>query len=301
MDTRYLSYIIEIAHEKNMRKAAEKLYVSQPSLSQYLTKLEMELGTPLFIRAKGQLILTRAGKMYVDCAQKMIDMKKELYQDIAELTNSGHINIATTSIWALKMVSEFVPRLKKEFPEINLELFEGNLVPTEKLLEERSIDIAFVATNSIQKFSGCSEFLGYEEILLAVPSSHPFCSSHAEKKEITADELSAAFQNDSFILPRKESSVNRAIDPFLKECSIDMDGICIVNHMTTVSNMVANQVGIAFIPHTCIRPDAPIVYYSLSPKVFRLAAVLYRNDRPLTKAENRLIQMAKDYPLFRTS
>jgi len=297
LDTRYLSYIIEIANEKNMRKAAQKLYVSQPSLSQYLTKLEQELGTPLFTRAKGELIPTRAGKMYVDCARKMLDMKNELYQNIAELTNSGHINIATTSVWALKMVSEFVPRLKREFPEINLELFEGNLVPTEKLLEDHSIDIAFVATNSIQKFSGCSQFLGYEEILLAVPSRHPF-TSHWNKEEITARELSEAFQNESFILPRKESSVRRAIEPFLRECTINIDSVCVVNHMTTVSNMVAEQVGIAFIPQTCRRPKAPITYYSLSPKIFRMAAVLYRNDRPLTRAEKRLLEMAKEYPLF---
>lgn len=53
MDTKYLEYIITIADEKNMTKAAEKLYVSQSSLSYYLSKLEHELGTPLFIRGGG--------------------------------------------------------------------------------------------------------------------------------------------------------------------------------------------------------------------------------------------------------
>lgn len=301
MDTRYLSYIIEIANEKNMRKAAEKLYVSQPSLSQYLSKLEQELGTPLFLRTKGQLLPTAAGKMYVDCARKMLEMKNELYQNIADLTNTGHINIATSSVWALKMISEFVSQIKKEFPEINMELFEGNLVPIEKLLAEKSIDIAFVAINSIKKYEGHSELLGYEEILLAVPSSHPFCITQPNQTELTAIQLSKAFHDDSFILPRKESSVYQATSPFLKECSINTDGVCIVNHMTTVSNMVANRVGIAFIPSTCVQPDAPITYFSLSPKIFRLAAVIYRNDRPLTKAENRLVQLAKEYPLFKSS
>lgn len=301
LDTRYLSYIIEIADEKNMRKAAEKLYVSQPSLSQYLAKLEQELGTPLFRRTKGQLLPTAAGKLYVDCARKILEMKNELYQNIADLTNTGHINIATSSVWALKMVSEFVSQIKKEFPETNMELFEGNLVPIEKLLEEKSIDIAFVAINSIKKYEGCSELLGYEEIYLAVPSSHPFCLSHPHGTPLTASQLSEAFHHDSFILPRKESSVYQATSSFLKECSINMDGICTVNHMTTVSNMVANQVGIAFIPSTCVQAHAPITYFSLSPEIFRLAAVIYRNDRPLTKAENRLIQLAKQYPLFTAS
>lgn len=282
-----------------MRKAAEKLYVSQPSLSQYLAKLEQELGTPLFKRVKGELLLTKAGKMYVDCAQKMLDMKTELYQDIAELTNTGHINVATTSIWSLKMVSELIPKIRKEFPEVSLELFEGNLMPTEKLLEEKSIDIAFVAINSVKKFDGCSQVLGHEEILFAVPSGHPYCSSPNAKKELTAADLSAAFQNENFILPRKDSTISRAISSFIKECNINTEGVCSVNHMATVSNMVASRVGVAFIPRTCMQPDAPITYFSLSPKIYRLSAVIYRNDRPLTKPESRLIEMAKEYPLFK--
>lgn len=299
MDTRYLSYIIEIANEKNMRKAAEKLYVSQPSLSQYLAKLEQELGTPLFTRIKGELIPTKAGNMYVECAKKMVDMKNELYRNIAEVTNSGHINVATTSIWSLKMVSELIPILKKEFPEVSLELFEGNLMPTEKLLEEKSIDIAFVATTSVKKFEHCSEILGQEEILFAVPSTHPFCTEENQKKALTAAMLSEAFSGENFILPRKNSTVSNATSGFLKECNINTDAICSVNHMTTVTNMVASQVGVAFIPRTCMRPELPITYFSLSPGIYRLSAVIYRDDRPLSKPEKRLIEMAHNYPLFR--
>ena len=53
LDTKYLNYILTIARRKNMTKAAEELYVSQSSLSQYLSRLEQEIGDPLFIRAKG--------------------------------------------------------------------------------------------------------------------------------------------------------------------------------------------------------------------------------------------------------
>ena len=63
LDTKYLTYILAIAERKNMTKAADDLHVSQSSLSQYLSKLEQELGAALFIRAKGELILTPAGKV----------------------------------------------------------------------------------------------------------------------------------------------------------------------------------------------------------------------------------------------
>ena len=91
LDVKYLNYIITIAKKKNMTKAAEELYVSQSSLSQYVSKLEQELGTPLFLRAKGELVLTPAGILYVNAAQKVIAIQKELYQDIGELDLRGHI------------------------------------------------------------------------------------------------------------------------------------------------------------------------------------------------------------------
>ena len=76
MDTKYLTYILAIAKKKNMTKAAEELFVSQSSLSQYLSKLERELGTPLFYRSKGSLSLTPAGELYVAAAREVVHIKE---------------------------------------------------------------------------------------------------------------------------------------------------------------------------------------------------------------------------------
>ena len=65
MDTKILEYVIAIAEEKNLSKAAERLYLSQPALSQRLKKLEDELGTPLFLREKNGLSITDAGRIYI--------------------------------------------------------------------------------------------------------------------------------------------------------------------------------------------------------------------------------------------
>ena len=87
MDTRHLQYIVTIAQRQNMTKAAEELYVSQSSLSQYLGKLEKKLGVPLFERTKNKLLLTPAGERYVEAARKILDIEKETYADIRSLNN----------------------------------------------------------------------------------------------------------------------------------------------------------------------------------------------------------------------
>ena len=81
MDVKYLNYILAIANRHNMTKAAEDLFVSQSSLSQYLSRLEQELGTPLFIRSKGELSLTSAGVLYVEAAQKVVKIQKDLLSE----------------------------------------------------------------------------------------------------------------------------------------------------------------------------------------------------------------------------
>ena len=77
MDTKILEYVIAIAEEKSLSKAAERLYLSQPALSQRLKKLEDELGTPLFLREKNGLSITDAGRIYINGAHSILQIKRE--------------------------------------------------------------------------------------------------------------------------------------------------------------------------------------------------------------------------------
>ena len=80
MDTKQIEYILKIAEENNITKAAEKLFITQSALNQQLLKLEKELGTPLFERRKHSMIPTFAGRIYLRTAHQIVDMKKETYR-----------------------------------------------------------------------------------------------------------------------------------------------------------------------------------------------------------------------------
>ena len=78
MDRREMEYLIVIAQEKNLSKAAERLYVSQPALSRFLLKMENSIGMPLFERKKRQLVPTMAGELCLDTARKMLQLDQDL-------------------------------------------------------------------------------------------------------------------------------------------------------------------------------------------------------------------------------
>ena len=90
MDRRELEYIIVIAQEKNLSKAAERLYVSQPALSRFLLKLETQAGLPLFERKKRQLVPTLAGELYLDTARKMLQLDQDLERQLKKLRECTH-------------------------------------------------------------------------------------------------------------------------------------------------------------------------------------------------------------------
>ena len=77
MDIKQMTYILTIAEEGGITKAAGKLFITQSALDQQLLKLENELGTQLFYRARNNFSLTAAGKVYEECAKKMVSLKHE--------------------------------------------------------------------------------------------------------------------------------------------------------------------------------------------------------------------------------
>lgn len=93
MDLKQLEYIVEIAEERNITKAAKKLYITQSALNQTLLKLEKEIGEPLFERSKINLYLTEIGKVYVEQAKKILEIKKETYEKIDEIKENYNSTI----------------------------------------------------------------------------------------------------------------------------------------------------------------------------------------------------------------
>lgn len=174
MNTRYLTYILTIAKRKNMTKAAEELYISQSSLSQYLSKLEKELGTALFFRTKWELIPTPAGELYIEACKKVLAIKEELYQQIKELDNGGNIAVGTTSQFGLKMIAEIVPLFKEKYPNFNITVSHGNLPLVKKMLMEETVDVAIIADTEFLRLSKILQryfekkkcFLKFPEIIL---------------------------------------------------------------------------------------------------------------------------------------
>ena len=108
MDIKNPEYILEIARQQSVTHAAEKLFVTQSTLSQYLLKLENELGTPLFSREKSGLVPTEAGHVYLHAARAVVQIQNAAEVSIAALKKEGFLCVGV-SFWGLTLLTGLLP------------------------------------------------------------------------------------------------------------------------------------------------------------------------------------------------
>lgn len=295
MDVKYLNYILAIASRHNMTKAAEDLFVSQSSLSQYLSRLEQELGTPLFIRSKNELTLTQAGVLYVEAAQKVVQIQKELYQNIDALSQKGRIRTGVTSKWGLRMLSEIIPLFREQYPGVLIEITENSVPELKHALAEGTVDIGLISDLSATSYGKHADVLREEEIFLAISMFHPYALSHTPGETITAEQFLQYFSNDSFLQAKKGSTLRILGDQFFETCGFRPSTVCETNSTSATRSMVAQNAGIAFIAESCSVNRSQIAYYSLSPALKRLNLAVRQKDWVLKEPEQAFLNLILNY------
>ena len=118
MNLNCYQYVISIAENASISKAAKELFITQPALTKYLNKLEADLGVRLFDRSISPLQITYAGELYVQEGRKIIEMHKRLNQQISEMSNMqrGRLTIGINRIWIISFFQ--MSRLSWQFPHV---------------------------------------------------------------------------------------------------------------------------------------------------------------------------------------
>ena len=146
MEIRVLRYFLETAREGNMTRAAQRLFISQPTMSKQLKELEKELGTKLFVRTNYNIRLTEAGLLLRERAEDIISLvdKTEAEFKALEEVNSGDIYIGAPESASMGLFAEIVCRLQKEYPKIRCNIYSGNVQDVCEKLDKGLLDFAIV-------------------------------------------------------------------------------------------------------------------------------------------------------------
>lgn len=163
-------YVYEVYKERSFTKAAQNLYISQPSLSARIKKIEELIGEPLFDRSTTPLQLTEVGKVYIEAAEEITQIEQRVENYINDLAGlkTGNLAVGASTLFAAYVVPSLITQFNQKFPDVHIQLIEGNTAELEEMLGSNALD--FVIDNyHYDSILYNKELYCEENILLAVP------------------------------------------------------------------------------------------------------------------------------------
>ena len=299
MDLKQIENMIAIEQEQSISRAAEKLFLTQSALNQQLLKLEKELGTPLFERRKHSMIPTFAGRIYLTTAHKMVDMKKETYKIISDISeeNLGEIAVAYTPETGATMFSKVYPIFHRKYPQITFRIYEERVKKMEQLVLKNEVHFAFITYADGMKHPDLDYLdMDTEYMILGLPITHPLAHLAGKNSHETLPRLDLTLlKNDSFILLSKETRMRDMIDQAFTHAGFHPKVLFESVSTHTVINMLKEQIAPAFFPQSYVDPSAPIAYFTVNPNQRWSRSVAFLKGCYFTRPEKYFIALCTDY------
>ncbi|MDW1811703.1 DNA-binding transcriptional regulator OxyR, partial [Vibrio sp. Vb2362] len=245
MNIRDFEYLVALAEHKHFRKAAEACFVSQPTLSGQIRKLEDELGTTLLERSSRRVLFTDSGLQLVEQAKRILSEVKT-FRDMASgqsgaMTGPMHIGFIPTV--GPYLLPKILPQIKEAFPELELFLHEAQTHQLVRQLEEGKLDCLVLA--SVDETAPFKEIEVYQEPLsVAVPCDHEWASlDHVDMLELNGKTVLAL--GDGHCL--RDQALGFCFAAGAKD-----DERFKATSLETLRNMVAAGAGITLLPQLSI-------------------------------------------------
>ena len=177
MELKEQRYVCTLAEYGNLTRAADRLYISQPALSIYISNLEKHLGTPLFDREGKKFELTKAGERYVLHARKILEESNQFNEELNMILSDevGRLRLGISLLRGPWLLPRVLKAFGEKWPHVELTLRQGNIMFLNELLNNHELDMIIVNGENWDRTMAFRE-LFEEEFLVAVPQGHPLNS-----------------------------------------------------------------------------------------------------------------------------
>ena len=305
MTTKELLYVKTVADEKNISKAAKKLFIAQPSLSQSIQRIEESVGTELFNRTSGGLTMTFAGERYYHMAVQVLKLYQDFEMEISDINNlkTGRIHLGTTNHLGTLVLPKVLPRFHELCANIALNISEENTTILEQLLLSGELDFALMHAPSdpAQHPQFHYDIMKRDPFVLAIAPDHPL-TALAEIREgypypVLDIRLAA---KEPFLMLHTSQRIRQITDNVLRRAGITRPRISMtLRNFETTQLLAAKGMGLALIP---------LEYSRISPSDFQPSllcidkkyhaywdtCIATLKDGFLSKADQLFIRIAKE-------
>lgn len=290
MELRHLRYFVAVAEELHFGRAAARLHIAQPPLSQQIRQLEEELDVLLFQRTKRRVELTEAGRAFLVEARRTLAQSEQavLAAQRAHRGETGRLTIGFVGTAAYQMLPQILRRFRSDFPDVTLTLRE---MPTHRLqdaLDSGEIDVALLRSD-VRNKRFHSETLLQEPLVVALAKTHPLA---VEKEGVTIQSLA----EEPFVMFPREVNT-QLYDQIMTLCQqaefcpqIVQEAI----HLQTVLGLVGVGLGVSILPGSIrVVSRADVIYQPLKDVDVTIALCMAWPDGRGTAVCQNFLQTAR--------
>ena len=293
-------YFLTIVKERSISRAAEKLYLSQPYLSQYLAKLERDLGVTLLDRSHTPLQLTPAGELFHAYLDSQLYLDRQLRSNLQELQDQEqrvlHIGVAT---WrGSVLLPDILPQFTRQHPDVQVVLHESPAPKLEELMADDVTDFCIMhipADTSELTY----EMIMQERVILVGNRNHPLVAAQVgEGKEILPFDIRQLEQETLIMLPpdwRMARILHNTFDIY----NMKPRKTILTTNNTTALNLVAEGMGFTFFPETGLKRAnhlEQLAFFTVGePPLSCPLAAVYKKNSFLAPAARAFIDLTRSY------
>ena len=306
MNFQHLKYFLTVAEELNITRAAERLYISQQSLSNHIANLERELDVKLFTRSP-KLSLTYAGGLLVDTATEILDLHRQYLSKVGDINKQyvGALRVGISHTCGLALLPDVLPKFRLEFPQVEFSLSEGNSNQLEDELAHGRTDL-IICFQPIIMEGVTTVPLTEKRLMMVVPrtfTGHLFGEQVEEvRKQFAQGADIRAFEAMPFVLIKRGNRTRSIVDQYFRRYYFKPQLILETENTVTTLAMALAGVGVTICPELFLRAlptptpgSAGVDLFPLTdPSTYGRLVAGYREGRCLPNFGQRFVELTQE-------
>jgi DNA-binding transcriptional LysR family regulator len=293
VDLRQLEIFVKVAELGSFSRAADALFLTQPTVSEHIRTLEDEVGVRLLDRLGRGASVTKGGALLLSHAQRMLALAREARQAMESFQGrmSGELLVGASTIPGEYILPALIGRFKEKFPDIAITLLIGSSQSVTDWVVEGRAEVGVVGARSTHKSIECRELLP-DDIVLIVGAAHPW---HG-RKQVTLEEL----RGEPLLLRERGSGTRAALEAALEAAGTDLAAFRVVGEMGStqaVKQAVKASVGVALLSRRAVEEECRAgSLWCLRVKDLKVTRAFYlathreRSRSPLAEAFRAFVQ-----------
>ncbi|QTE94221.1 LysR family transcriptional regulator [Shewanella algae] len=283
-----LHCFLTLVETGNFTRAAEQLYLTQPTLSKMIQRLEESLDQQLLIRSNQKVELTQAGEIFHASACQIIGQWHRMEQDLSNLSGlkSGHLRLGVCPMMS-SLTIDLLTEFRRTYPAVELQMHEYGGFGCEQALLADTLDIAFTALPATHGEQLSSSPLQGYPLKVCLPVDHPLTSKQAIEWRDLAEY--------PFILYNEDFSLAKLLTRLSREAGVTLNIAFRSGQWDFLGAMVQAGMGLALLPEPICDKlgEQTLSYRPMASEITWQLGLIWRNNLPLTPAAEALVALSQ--------